>query len=105
MFNKMKMYNPLTNNCQHFVNAILNVIKSDFNSDGECGKIIVDFYFKGHYFNSRKDLDDYVKIINFRNLCPNDKKLLICFKNTFDLNYRNDQNNVIYKITEESKNY
>lgn len=111
MYNKMKFYNPLSNNCQHFVNVILKAIDSDFVSDGEFRNIIkqleergkVDFYFRGHYFNSRKDLDNFVKSINFSSLSINDKKLLICYKNTFDTYYRNDKNNEKYKSTEEAK--
>lgn len=63
----------------------------------------VDFYFKGRTFNARKELDDYVKSINFSGLCKDDKKLLMCYKNTFDIYYRNDKNNERYKTTEEAR--
>lgn len=111
MYNKMRFYNPLTINCQHFVNQILKAIEADFTSEGEFKNIIerlerdgkVDFYFKGHSFNSRKDLDDYVKSINFDNLCKDDKKLLMCYKNTFDIYYMNDKENTRYQSTDEAK--
>ena len=112
-FNRSRFYNPISVNCQHFVKAILKAIDSDFVSDGEFRKIIesleekgkVDFYFKGNYFNSRKQLDDYIKSIDFHGLSKNDKKLLICYKNTFDVYHMNDKNNEKYKTTEEARNY
>jgi len=99
MYNKHKYYNPVTNNCQHFVKMILKKIDSDFSFDGEFGKIIKDletkgkaeFSFKGKIFNTRKELDNYVKSINFSSLSKNDKKLLMCYKNTFDIYLRSQK--------------
>ena len=113
MFNRSRFYNPLTLNCQHFVKQILKAIDSDFSSDGEFRNIIdkldkegrVDFIFQGREFKTRKELDDYVKSINFNSLCSNDKKLLICYKNTFDVYLLNDINNERYKTTDEARNY
>jgi len=113
MFNRSRFYNPLTLNCQHFVKQILKAIDSDFSSDGEFRNIIdkldkegrVDFIFQGREFKTRKELDDYVKSINFNSLCSNDKKLLICYKNTFDVYLLNDKNNERYKTTDEARNY
>ena len=113
MFNRSRFYNPLSLNCQHFVKQILKAIESDFSSDGEFRNIIdrldkegkVDFIFKGREFKTRKELDDYVKSINFDSLCRNDKKLLICYKNTFDVYLLNDQNNERYKTTDEARKY
>ena len=113
MFNRSRFYNPLSLNCQHFVKQILKAIESDFSSDGEFRNIIdrldkegkVDFIFKGREFKTRKELDDYVKSINFDSLYRNDKKLLICYKNTFDVYLLNDQNNERYKTTDEARKY
>ena len=113
MFNRSRYYNPVTLNCQHFVEGILKQIESDFNSDGNLFYIIdklkregkVDFYFNGHEFRTRKELDDFAKTINFSGLCQNDKKLLICYKNTFDVYLMNDKNNEKYKTTDEAQNY
>lgn len=110
LFNKNKYYNSAMCNCQHFVKIILNAIESDFNNEGEFGNIIrklekdgkIDLVFKGKTFNTRKDLDDYVKLIDFSSLCKNDKKLLICYKNTFDLYLRNQPNNSKFQTTEEA---
>ena len=111
MFNRMKFYNPFSNNCQHFVNQVLKAIESDFSSQGEFREIIrklenegkVDFYFRGNYFNSRKDLDNYVKTINFNSLYRDEKKLLLCYKNTFDIYLQNDKDNERYKTTDEAR--
>ena len=92
---------------------ILNQIESDFSFDGNLNYIInklknegkVDFYFNGREFRTRKELDDYVKTINFRDLCINDKKLLMCYKNTFDIYLMNDENNEKYKTTDEAKKF
>lgn len=113
MFNRNRYYNPATLNCQHFVESILKAIESDFSPDGNIGYIIdrlkdegkVDFYFNGHIFKTRKQLDDYVRTLNFSDLCENDKKLLICYKNTFDIYLMNDKKNENYKTTDEAKKY
>lgn len=113
MFNRTRYYNPAILNCQHFVEALLKAIETDFTFDGNVGYIIdklkrngmVNFYFNGREFKTRKELDDYVKTINFSGLSRNDKKLLICYKNTFDIYLMNDKNNENYKTTDEARNY
>ena len=88
----------MTNNCQHVVRKILDAIESDFNFYGEFGNIIrklenegkVYFIFKERIFKKRKELDEYVRSISFKTLPPNNKRLLICYKNTFDIYLRND---------------
>lgn len=113
MFNRSRYYNPAILNCQHFVEGILKQIDSDFSFDGNLNYIInklknegkVDFYFNGREFRSRKELDDYVKTINFSGLCKNDKKLLMSYKNTFDVYLMNDKNNEKYKTTDEAIKY
>ena len=113
LFNKNKYYNPLDSNCQHFVKMILKAIESDFSFDGEFGKIIkklenegkIDFCFKEKTFNTRKELDMYVKSIDFSSLCLNDKKLLICYKNTFDLYLRNEKDNEKFQTTKEDEEF
>ena len=113
MFNRYRDYSAFSLNCQHFVKVILNEIESDFVSEGEIKNIIdrleregkIDFYFRGREFRTRKELDDYVKSIDFHSLCGNDKKLLLCYKNTFDVYLMNDKYNEKYQTTEEAKNY
>ena len=112
-YNRSKFYNPVTNNCQRFVKEILDAIESNFSFDGEFGNIIrklenegkVVFIFRGRTFNTRKELDDYVRSINFSSLCPNDKKLLICYKNTFDIYLRNNENEEKFKSTKEAEDF
>ena len=113
MFNRCRYYNPVNLNCQHFVKAILKAIDSDFSSDGEFRNIInmleregkVNFIFRGKNFSTRKELDDYVKSINFSSLCQNDKKLLLSYKNTFDKYLITDKNNEKYKTTDEARKF
>jgi len=116
MYNKHKYYNAATNNCQHFVKMILKKIDSDFSFDGEFGKIIKDletkgkaeFSFKGKIFNTRKELDDYVKSIDFSSLSKNDKKLLMCYKNTFDIYLRSqkdEKDKEKFKSTKEDEEF
>ena len=113
MFNRCRYYNPVNLNCQHFVKAILKAIDSDFSSDGEFRNIInmleregkVNFIFRGRNFSTRKELDDYVKSINFSSLCQNDKKLLLSYKNTFDKYLITDKNNEKYKTTDEARKF
>ena len=112
-YNRSKYYNPVTNNCQHFVRKILDAIESDFSFEGEFGTIIkklenegkIDFIFRGRTFNSREELDSFIKTIDFSKLCQNDKKLLICYKNTFDIYHKSDPDNEKFKSTDESNNY
>ena len=116
MYNKHKYYNAATNNCQHFVKMILKKIDSDFSFDGEFGKIIKDletkgkaeFSFKGKIFNTRKELDNYVKSIDFSSLSKNDKKLLMCYKNTFDIYLRSqkdEKDKEKFKSTKEDEEF
>ncbi len=112
-FNKEEYYNARKNNCQHFVKRILNEIESDFTFDGEFGKIIeklenegkIDFIFRDKTFNSRKQLDKYVQSIDFSSLSKNDKKLLISYKNTFDIYLKNDKYNRRFQTTNEDEEF
>ena len=91
-YNKRKHYNPFSNNCQNFVNDILNEINAPFNPSGELKKVIdkisqngySSFSFQGKEFKSRREFDEYVKSINFKDLCIDDKKLLLCYKSLYD---------------------
>ena len=108
-YNRSRFYNPVTNNCQRFVKNILNAIESDFSFQVELGNIIlklenegkVDFIFRGRTFNTRKELNDHVKSINFNTFCANDKILFICYKNTFNIYLRNNENEERFKSTKE----
>ena len=112
-FNKEEYYNARKNNCQHFVKRILNEIESDFTFDGEFGKIIeklenegkIDFIFRDETFNSRKQLDKYVQSIDFSSLSKNDKKLLISYKNTFDIYLKNDKYNRRFQTINEDEEF
>lgn len=91
-YNRRMHYNAIRNNCQNFVNDILNEIDAPFNPSGELRKVIdkisqngySSFSFKGKEFKLRREFDEYVKSINFRDLCIDDKKLLLCYKSLYD---------------------
>jgi hypothetical protein len=44
----------------------------------------LEFSFKGNKFETRQDLDNYAKKINFYSLNEDEKKLLLLFKSTFE---------------------
>ena len=95
-YNKRKWYAKFSNNCQHFVNDILQAIDAPFNPNGDLKNVINEisrngystFSFKGTQFMSRREFDDYVKNIDFRKLCDDDKKLLLCYKSLYDVRLR-----------------
>ena len=92
-YNKRKWYAKFSNNCQHFVNDILQAIDAPFNPNGDLKNVISrngysTFSFKGTQFMSRREFDDYVKNIDFRKLCDDDKKLLLCYKSLYDVRLR-----------------
>ena len=92
---------------------ILNSIESDFTFEGEFGNIIkklenegkIDFSFKGQTFNTRSELVKYVRSIDFNSLCKNDKKLLFCYKNTYDIYLKNDKDNSKFQTTDEDEEF
>lgn len=91
-YNKRKHYDKYSNNCQNFVNDILKEIDAPFDPKGELKKVIdkisqngySSFSFQGREFKSRREFDEYVKSINFKDLCIDDKKLLLCYKSLYD---------------------
>ena len=111
-YNKRKHYDPFSNNCQNFVNDILKEIDAPFDPKGELKKVIdkisqngySSFSFQGKEFKSRREFDEYVKSINFRDLCIDDKKLLLCYKSLYDDRLRiikKEENQ--HPLTEEEK--
>ena len=81
-YNKRKHYSFKDTNCQKFVKDILKAINAPFNPNGEIRYIIEyiskngysTFSYQGTEFKSRREFDNFVKNINFRNLCDDDKK-------------------------------
>ena len=92
LYNRRKKYHYIDNNCQKFVDDILEAIDAPFNPSGELRNVIdkiskngySPFIYQGNEFKSRREFDNYVKNINFKDLCPDDKKLLLCYKSLYD---------------------
>ena len=91
-FNKRRQYSFDNINCQFFVEEVLNKIGVKLEFKGEMDKALknlkakgeLEFSFKGNKFETRQDLDNYAKKINFYSLNEDEKKLLLLFKSTFE---------------------
>ena len=114
-YNKNKTYNLVFENCQGFVNAIINKMKLKVNKNGEVGRVlkivedrgdIIEFEFQGQKFNTRNDLDNYVSNeANFQQLPKNDRRVLFCYRNVFDYRSRDRPTNKKYQSKDEVKRY
>ena len=90
-FNTNRFYDAASNNCQFFVDSILKEIGAELKFEGEMKREIdyfkkygeLDFTFREHKFDTRKQLDEYAKL-HFYTLKNDEKKLLFLFKNTFE---------------------
>ena len=90
-FNTNRFYGFTSINCQFFVDTILKGIGAELKFEGEMEREInyfkkngeLDFTFREHKFNTRKQLDDYAKL-HFFSLKNDERKLLFLFKNTFE---------------------
>ena len=111
-YNINKTYSLYYENCQNFVNSILNRIKLKVNKDGEVGRVlnivadkgnIIDFIYKNNTFNSRNDLDQFVFKCNFEQLPKDDRRVLFCYRNVFEYYQRNKPNEEKYKTSDEAK--
>ena len=112
LYNREKHYNLFDNNCQKFVNNILEDIGAPFNPKGELKNVIEKiskngyspFSFRGTEFKSRRQFDNYVKNINFRDLCQEDKTLLLCYQSLYDERLKIIQNEEKQReLTEEER--
>ncbi|CAB4479704.1 hypothetical protein RhiirA1_534079 [Rhizophagus irregularis] len=97
-WNKDFHYSPLSRNCQHFIDEMLEALDLKFNPEGEFEKFLdrivkyTDdrFLFQEREFFSRQDLDQFadqnwVKISNVW-----DKRLLICYSDMMNNMYENN---------------
>ena len=92
IFNKRRQYSSHNINCQFFVEEVLNKIGVKLEFKGEMNKALknlrakgeLEFSFKGNKFETRQDLDNFAKKINFYSLNEDEKKLLLLFKSTFE---------------------
>ncbi|CAG8521233.1 uncharacterized protein OCT59_006117 [Rhizophagus irregularis] len=97
-WNKNFYYSPLSRNCQHFIDEMLEALDLKFNPEGEFEKFLdriiknTDdrFLFQEKQFFSRQDLDQFanqnwMKISNFW-----DQRLLLCYSDMMNNMYENN---------------
>ncbi len=110
-YNITQTYNPMTNNCQKFVETILSKIGCEIKINGEMKNVLNELkkkgeiipFYKDKKFNTRKELDDCVKDLNFEKLCLDDQKLFFSYRNFFDLYLKNNPDDEKYQTTKESE--
>ena len=92
-YNEKKDYNLVLQNCQHFANKIIDKLGFKVNTSGEVGNVLkkakeklnpFTFEFKGRAFETRKDLDDFILVNEFDDFSPEERRLLLCYRNVFD---------------------
>ena len=108
-YNTDKNYNLVFQNCQHFANNLIKKLGLRVNLKGEAGKVLdkamdklnrFDFSFKGKDFKTREDLDNYIRINDFRLFAAEERRVLFCFRNVFDYWARANPNDKKYKSNE-----
>ena len=113
-YNKNKTYHIVLENCQHFVNNILNKLKIKAHFRGEIGHFfqkvkekcdVFDFVYKDKKFCNRKELDEYVLQIDFKELPYDHRMVLFCFRNVFEYYLRNKPNDSKYQTSDLAKEY
>jgi len=113
-YNENKDYNIVFQNCQHFANNIIDKLGFKVNTSGEVGKVLnkakdklnpFTFEFKGTAFETRKDLDNFILINEFNDFSPEERRLLLCYRNVFDYYERFKPNEKKYQSSEIARAY
>ena len=113
-YNKNKKYHLVFENCQHFVCKILDKLKLKVYKKGEVKKIIkisqekmnpFDFQFGETIFKKRKDLDEFVMKLDFKNLPYDQRMVLFNFKNVFEYYRRNNPNDEKYIAEDHAQEF
>ena len=111
-YNTDKSYNLVFSNCQHFANKLLDKLNLTVDKSGLVGKVLkmtmdklnrFDFSFKGKDFKTRADLDNYIRINDFRLFSKEERRVLFCYRNVFDYWGRTYPNEAKYKSTDLAK--
>ena len=112
-FNKRRIYSGYNINCQFFVEEVLKSIGIELKFHGEMEKALtklrkdgeLDFSFKGKKFETRHELDNFVRNIDFYSLYEDEKKLLLLFKSTFEAQrlYKINDNGNFENFEDEKK--
>ena len=107
-------YNLVFENCQHFANKIIDQLGLKVNKNGEVGKVLerakdelnpFTFEFKGTAFGTRKDFDDFILINEFNDFSPEERRLLLCYRNVFDYYERFKPNEKKYQSSQIARVY
>ena len=120
-YNNQFYYNSTNRNCQKFVRAITDKLGIKIEFKGEMQKEYeyfikhckLDFNFKSHHFNTRKELDNFVMSCGFNNLEKDDRKLLFLYRTSFETEKKSkeqerrltDGDKMKYETTEEAEKY
>ena len=113
-YNVNKNYNLVFKNCQHFADKIIKKLGMTVNKNGEAGNVLsmamdklnkFDFCFKGKDFKTRADLDNYIRINDFRLFSKEERRVLFCYRNVFDYWGRTFPNDEKYKSTDLAKDF
>ena len=111
-YNVNKNYNLVFKNCQRFADKIIKKMGLNVNKNGEAGEVLkmamdklnrFDFSFKGKDFKTRADLDNYIRINDFRLFSKEERRVLFCYRNVFDYWGRTYPNEAKYKSTDLAK--
>ena len=113
-YNVNKNYNLVFKNCQRFADKIIKKLGMTVNKNGEAGNVLsmamdklnrFDFSFKGKDFKTRADLDNYIRINDFRLFSKEERRVLFCYRNVFDYWGRTFPNDEKYKSTDLAKDF
>ena len=84
------------------------------NKNGETGNVLsmamdklnkFDFSFRGKDFKTRADLDNYIRINDFRQFSKEERRVLFNYRNVFDYWGRAYPNEEKYKTTDMAKDF
>ena len=113
-YNVNKNYNLVFKNCQRFADKIIKKLGLTVNKNGEVGNVLsmamdklnkFDFCFKGKDFKTRADLDNYIRINDFRLFSKEERRVLFCYRNVFDYWGRAYPNEEKYKTTDLAQDF
>ena len=113
-YNVNKNYNLVFKNCQRFADKIIKKLGLTVNKNGEVGNVLsmamdklnkFDFCFKGKDFKTRADLDNYIRINDFRLFSKEERRVLFCYRNVFDYWGRAYPNEEKYKTTDLTQDF
>lgn len=113
-YNVNKNYNLVFKNCQHFADKIIKKMGMTVNKNGETGNVLsmamdklnkFDFSFRGKDFKTRADLDNYIRINDFRQFSKEERRVLFNYRNVFDYWGRAYPNEEKYKTTDMAKDF